>query len=87
MLIDAVWHHLTELERENALKKIAPLIKFQGRCAISLRNGPAGMGTRVFATNANDTINLFENLVLTVFSNWVIKRVCFLIKFRLNGLV
>jgi 2-polyprenyl-3-methyl-5-hydroxy-6-metoxy-1,4-benzoquinol methylase len=61
VLIDAVWHHLSEIERNLATAKISSLINKNGRCAISLRNGPSGMGTRVFPTNSNDTINLFES--------------------------
>jgi 2-polyprenyl-3-methyl-5-hydroxy-6-metoxy-1,4-benzoquinol methylase len=61
VLIDAVWHHLCEAERDRATAKISSLINKNGRCAISLRNGPSGMGTRVFPTNSNDTINLFES--------------------------
>ena len=60
VLIDAVWHHLNETERALAVKKISAVIKTNGRCGISLRNGPAGMGTQVFPTDGNDTINLFE---------------------------
>lgn len=60
VLIDAVWHHLTETEREKAVSKISTVIKKNGRCAITLRNGPAGIGTRVFPTNGNDTVNLFK---------------------------
>ena len=61
VLIDAVWHHLNKAERDIAAAKISSVINKHGRCAISLRNGPSGMGTRVFPTNSNDTINLFES--------------------------
>lgn len=60
ILIDAVWHHLNKLEREQAISRLSTLIKEGGRCAISLRNGPAGLGTRVFATDADKTIKQFE---------------------------
>jgi 2-polyprenyl-3-methyl-5-hydroxy-6-metoxy-1,4-benzoquinol methylase len=60
VLIDAVWHHLSEAERIIATSKISTVIKSNGRCAISLRNGPPGMGTRVFPTDSKDTINLFK---------------------------
>lgn len=62
VLIDAVWHHLCESERIEAASKISSLIKTNGRCAISLRNGPAGIGTRIFPIDSNDTINLFKKL-------------------------
>ncbi len=61
VLIDAVWHHLTDTERKVAVSKISKLMKMHAKCAISLRNGPAGMGTTVFPTDSNDTIKLFEN--------------------------
>ena len=60
VLIDAVWHHLSTKERNISASKISAVIKRKGRCAISLRNGPAGMGTRVFPTDSNDTIKLFS---------------------------
>lgn len=60
ILIDAVWHHLNETEREQTVIRLSNLIKFGGICAISLRNGPAGIGTRVFTTNSDDTIKQFE---------------------------
>jgi len=61
VLIDAVWHHLSETERAKAANKISSVINKNGRCAISLRNGPSGMGTRVFPTSSIDTITLFES--------------------------
>lgn len=60
VLINAVWHHLCETEREQTISRLSKLIKIGGRCAISLRNGPAGVGSRVFATDANKTIKQFE---------------------------
>jgi len=61
VLIDAVWHHLCDSERAIAANKISSVMNKNGRCAISLRNGPSGMGTRVFSTNSHDTIALFES--------------------------
>ena len=60
VLIEGVWHHLDEIEREQAVVKLSSLINKQGKCAISLRNGPAGMGSRVFKTDAEYTIDLFK---------------------------
>ncbi|MEP1741366.1 MAG: class I SAM-dependent methyltransferase [Kangiellaceae bacterium] len=62
VLIDAVWHHINNVERELAAKRLSGLIKPGGKCAISLRNGPAGVGTRVYATDTRITIELFERL-------------------------
>lgn len=60
VLINAVWHHLNETETEQAIHRLSTLIKKGGRCAISLRNGPAGIGSRVFATDADNTIEQFK---------------------------
>lgn len=62
VLIAAVWHHLDETQRELAVLRLSTLIKKGGKCAISLRNGPAGLGSRVFATDVKQTIRQFENL-------------------------
>ncbi|HSI46236.1 MAG TPA: class I SAM-dependent methyltransferase [Methylophilus sp.] len=61
ILVDGVWHHLDDMEREAALQRFAKLLKVGGRCALSLRNGPAGMGTHVFATDVEQTILQAEN--------------------------
>lgn len=60
VLIESVWHHLDDEERELATIRLASIIKKNGKCALSLRNGPAGMGTRVYPTNAMDSANLFK---------------------------
>ncbi len=60
VLIDGVWHHLDELERQHAVARLAKLITPGGKCAISLRNGPPGMGTRVYPTDSMLTIKQFE---------------------------
>jgi len=62
VLIDAVWHHLNEDERFMAVNNLSKIINREGKCAISLRNGPAGMGSRVFPTSARHTIELFQNI-------------------------
>jgi len=62
VLINAVWHHLNEVERESAVTRLSALIKPEGRCAISLRNGPAGMGTRVYPTDSHITIKQFKDM-------------------------
>ena len=58
-LIDGVWHYLDNKEREAAIIRLSQLIKQGGRCAISLRNGPAGMGSRVYPTDSDMTITKF----------------------------
>lgn len=60
VLIDGVWHHLNEVEREDTITRLSSLVKPGGRCAISLRNGPAGIGTQIFPTDSKRTIEQFE---------------------------
>ncbi|MDR7091898.1 class I SAM-dependent methyltransferase [Cellvibrio fibrivorans] len=61
ILVEGVWHHLDESERAAAIARLSVLTKQQGLCAISLRNGPAGMGIRVFPTDALQTIEQFKH--------------------------
>ncbi len=61
VLIEGVWHHLSEKERIQSVARISGIVKEQGKCAISLRNGPAGLGTRIYPTNSEHTIDLFEH--------------------------
>ena len=57
ILVQAVWHHLNEEERRVAMRRLADLLDKGGVCALSLRNGPAGMGTHVFPTDGTQTIS------------------------------
>lgn len=50
ILLDGVWHHLAPEQRPLCLQRFAQLLKPAGICAISLRNGPPGVGTHVFET-------------------------------------
>lgn len=59
-LSSGVWHHLDEIEQEQAIKRVAELLKQNGIFALSLRNGPAGVGTHIFPTNLQRTINQAE---------------------------
>ncbi len=56
ILVDGVWHHLDERERALAMERFAFLLNNGGKCALSLRNGPAGMGTYVHQTDADYTV-------------------------------
>jgi len=56
ILVDGVWHHLSVTQRRSALKRFWNLLCLGGRCALSLRNGPPGLGTCVYPTSASDTI-------------------------------
>lgn len=56
ILAGGVWHHLHETEQDNALLAVAQLLKPAGVFAVTLRNGPAGLGTHIFTTNAPQII-------------------------------
>lgn len=60
VLVNAVWHHLNIVEQKRSANRISKLVADSGCCAISLRNGPAGMGTRVFPTSLHTTIEQFQ---------------------------
>ena len=62
ILVDAVWHHLDVQERETALARFGDLLDSRGRCALSLRNGPAGLGTRVYQTDTQETLRMARAL-------------------------
>ncbi len=61
ILIEGVWHHLDETERTKAANRLSTLISKHGKCAISLRNGPPGLGTKVYPTDPDKTVTLFMN--------------------------
>lgn len=61
VLIEGVWHHLDEVERVQAAARISKIVKLNGKCAISLRNGPPGLGSCVYPTDTELTSELFEN--------------------------
>ncbi len=60
-----MWHHLDEQEQTASLQKIAALMKPKAAFALSLRNGPAGVGTHVFPTSAEQTIMTAQQYDLT----------------------
>lgn len=64
ILLAAVWHHLDEAEQDAALRRVVQLLSQGGRLAMTLRNGPAGVGSRVFETCADSTVELARNLGL-----------------------
>ena len=62
VLIEGVWHHLNEIEQEKAAVRISEILNPKGKCAISLRNGPPGLGSRVYPTDPSHTKQLFGDL-------------------------
>ncbi|MEM6453307.1 MAG: class I SAM-dependent methyltransferase [Cyanobacteria bacterium P01_D01_bin.105] len=66
ILVDGVWHHLDNNERVQAMVRFSTLLDNGGACAISLRHGPAGVGTHVFPTDGRETAILAKQCVLEV---------------------
>ncbi|TGN09676.1 class I SAM-dependent methyltransferase [Leptospira ilyithenensis] len=56
ILASGIWHHLNDVEQLDSLIKIKNLLKPNGIFALSLRNGPPGLGTHVFPTNTTLTV-------------------------------
>lgn len=48
ILMDGVWHHLSNDERRECIYNFSRITHKGGICAISLRNGPAGAGSHIF---------------------------------------
>ncbi len=65
-LSSGVWHHLNEAEQEMAIRRVTQLLKPNGIFALSLRNGPAGVGIHVFPTNLQKIINYAKDHQLEV---------------------
>lgn len=65
-LIDGVLHHLNPEEQDDALWRVYQLLEDGGRCAISLRNGPAGLGHCVYPTDLQRTTQLAFDLGMSV---------------------
>ena len=60
VLVSGVWHHLEKQEQKEALFCIASILKKGGRVAISLRNGPSGLGNNIFPTEVEDVVQVAE---------------------------
>ncbi|CCN49078.1 putative S-adenosyl-L-methionine-dependent methyltransferase [Vibrio nigripulchritudo MADA3029] len=66
ILLDGVWHHLNPDERRTCIQRLSDLLSKGGVCAISLRNGPAGMGQHVFPTSDEELLQYVEEFDLQV---------------------
>ncbi|SEL50237.1 Methyltransferase domain-containing protein [Streptacidiphilus jiangxiensis] len=58
ILLTAVWMHLDEQQRADAMTTLAGLLAERGRVILSLRHGPVPAGRRMFAVTAQETIEL-----------------------------
>lgn len=56
ILAEAVWHHLTSADQNSAVARAAQLLAPTGILALSLRNGPAGVGSFAHPTDPDEII-------------------------------
>lgn len=56
VLVNGVWHHLDEVEQQQALARLEFLMADGACLALTLRNGPAGAGSHVFAMDGKRTV-------------------------------
>lgn len=66
VLCHAVWQHLSNAERAEAMARVASLLKPKGIFALGLRHGPAGAGTYYFPASAAETVALAAGVNLAV---------------------
>jgi len=66
VLCHAVWQHLDDEERAEAMARVAALLKPGGIFALGLRHGPPGAGKHYFPASAGETTALAATAGLTV---------------------
>jgi SAM-dependent methyltransferase len=60
ILLSAVWMHLDEAERRQAMPHVAALLAPKGRLILSLRHGPVPPGRRMFEVTGAETMVLAQ---------------------------
>jgi len=60
VLLTAVWMHLDEGQRAEAMTAVASLVRSGGVLILSLRHGPVPAGRRMFDVSAEETIALAQ---------------------------
>lgn len=65
VLASGVWHHLDDVEQQHAIRRLSHLLCPKGIFALSLRHGPAGVGTHVFPTDGQQTVAYAKTYGLT----------------------
>lgn len=65
ILASSVWHHIDPIEQEKAMNRVSGLLSDNGIFAVSLRHGPAGVGTHIHPTNGIQTIAIAKKFGLT----------------------
>lgn len=62
VLVTAVWAHIADKERKQAMSNIAALLKPSALLIMSLRHGPTPANRRVFEVTAEETIELAKQV-------------------------
>ncbi len=58
VMLTAVWMHLDEPQRQQAMPKVASLMRVGGVMIMSLRHGPVPQGRRMFEVSGEETTEL-----------------------------
>ncbi len=66
ILCHAVWQHLSNEERTDAMARVATLLKPNGIFALGLRHGPPSAGRYYFPASAAETVTLAATVDLAV---------------------
>lgn len=66
VLLTAVWMHLDQHQRRQAMRTVAGLLREGGALALSLRHRPVPAGRRMFDVSAEETIDLAAEAGLNV---------------------
>ena len=61
IMLTAVWMHLDEAQRRQAMPKLAALMRPGGTMIMKIRHGPVPPGRRMFEVSAEETIALAGN--------------------------
>ncbi len=70
ILIAAVWMHLSEAERAEAMPAVAQRLAPGGVLHLSLRHGPIPAGRRMFAVSPQETLELAQAAGLSQLDGW-----------------
>jgi SAM-dependent methyltransferase len=65
VMLTAVWMHLDEQQRRDAMPNVASLLQGGGMMIISIRHGPVSPGRRAFDVSAEETVELARAQGLT----------------------
>jgi SAM-dependent methyltransferase len=60
VMLTAVWMHLDQVQRRQAMPNLASLVRDGGVMIMKLRHGPVPSGRRMFEVSANETIELAQ---------------------------